>query len=108
MIFSVQQDVKRPEIEREGAGGAVVATDSHLNATQSCSWGSYRLPTTVLPDAYRLTLQTLLVENSVVTGSVEIDVHAVEPMHCVVLHAVGMTISQISSISIDGSEQPGG
>ena len=33
---------------------------------------------------------------------------ATEPVHCVVLHAVGMTISQISAISIDGSEQPGG
>ena len=33
---------------------------------------------------------------------------AAEPVHCFVLHAVGMTISQISAISIDGSEQPGG
>ena len=107
-ISPVQQDVKKPDFEREGAGGALIATDSRLNATKSCSWGSYRLPTTVLPDAYRLTLQTILVENSAVTGSVEIDVHASEPVQCVVLHAVGMNISQISAISIDGSEQPGG
>ena len=59
----MQQDVRKPDFEREGAGGAVVATDSRLNATKSCSWGSYRLPATVLPDAYRLTLQTILVEN---------------------------------------------
>jgi len=61
----------------------------------------------VLPEAYRLTLQTVLEDQSNVIGRVEIDLSAVEPSQCIVMHAVGMTISDISSVSSDGSEQHG-
>ena len=61
----------------------------------------------MLPEAYRLTLQTVLEDQSNVTGGVEIDLIAIEPSQCIVMHAVGMTISDISAVSSDGSEQQG-
>ena len=61
----------------------------------------------MLPAAYRLTLQTVLEDQSNVTGRVEIDLNAVEPSHCIVMHAVGMSISDISAVSSEGSEEQG-
>ena len=76
-------------------------------APQNCTWQSYRLPTIVLPDAYRLTIQTVLEDQSTVTGRVEINLHAEEPIHCIVMHAVAMSIDSISIISSEGSAQQG-
>ena len=78
-----------------------------VQAAPNCTWQSYRLPTNVLPTAYRLTLQTLLEDQSNVTGRVEIDVDVTEPTNCVVMHAVGMTVSDIFAVSREGSEQQG-
>ena len=74
---------------------------------QDCTWQSYRLPTNVLPTAYRITLQTVLEDQSNVTGRVEIDLDVARPSTCVVMHAVGMTISDIFAVSREGSEQQG-
>ena len=76
-------------------------------SVQDCTWQSYRLPTNVLPTAYRLTLQTLLEDQSNVTGRVEIDLDVAQPSTCVVMHAVGMTVSDILAVSREGSEQQG-
>ena len=61
----------------------------------------------MLPLAYRITLQTVLEDQSNVTGSVEIDLDVAEPTNCVVMHAVGMAVSDIFAVSPDGSEQQG-
>ena len=76
-------------------------------ALPNCTWQSYRLPAVVLPDAYRLTLQTVLEDQSTVTGRVEINLHAEEPTHCIVMHAVAMSVDSISIISSEGSAQQG-
>ena len=76
-------------------------------APQNCTWQSYRLPTIVLPDAYRLTLQTVLEDQSTVTGRVEINLHSEEPTRCIVMHAVAMSIDSIMIISSEGSAQQG-
>ena len=73
----------------------------------NCTWQSYRLPTSVLPIAYRITLQTMLVDQSNVTGRMEIYVNVTEPSTCVVMHAVGMTVFDIFAVSREGSEQQG-
>ena len=41
------------------------------------------------------------------TGHVEINLHAEEPTHCIVMHAVAMSIDSISIISSEGSAQQG-
>ena len=61
----------------------------------------------MLPDAYRLTLQTMLEDQSTVTGRAEINLHAEEPTYCVIMHAVAMSIDFISIISSEGSAQQG-
>ena len=61
----------------------------------------------MLPIAYRITLQTVLEDQSNVTGRVEIDLDVAQPSTCVVMHAVGMTISDIFAVSREGSEQQG-
>lgn len=85
----------------------MIPSRDFLQAAQNCSWQSYRLPTIVLPVAYRLTLQTVLEDQANVNGHVEIDMHAVQPTHCIVLHAVGMTVGAISAVTPDGAEQQG-
>lgn len=89
------------------AGGAIVTSAVTAQTAQDCTWQSYRLPTNVLPTAYRITLQTVLEDQSNVTGRVEIDLDVAQPSTCVVMHAVGMTISDIFAVSREGSEQQG-
>lgn len=72
-----------------------------------CLWHSYRLPTSVLPWAYRLTLEAVLVEGYNATGYLEIDIFAAKPMQCIVLHAVGMEIDSATVLLDDGSEVEG-
>lgn len=61
----------------------------------------------MLPTAYRITLQTVLEDQSNVRGRVEIDLDVAQPSTCVVMHAVGMAISDIFAVSRVGSKQPG-
>ena len=61
----------------------------------------------MLPDAYRLTIQTVLEDQSNVTGRVEISLHSEEPTRCIVMHAVAMSIDSISIISSEGSALQG-
>ncbi|KAK9917789.1 hypothetical protein WJX75_008280 [Coccomyxa subellipsoidea] len=69
-----------------------------------CAWSSYRLPTGVLPQAYRLTLEAILVYGYNVTGYLEIDISTAEPTQCVVLHAMGMTIDSTTAVYPNGSQ----
>jgi len=73
-----------------------------------CFWNSYRLPTGVLPEAYRLTLEAILVEGYNATGYLEIDVVSAEPTQCVVLHAAQMTIDSATAVLDDGRNIEGG
>ena len=72
-----------------------------------CAWSSYRLPTGVLPQAYRLTLEAILVDGYNVTGYLEIDISTAEPTQCVVLHAMGMTIDSTTAVYPNGSQGEG-
>ena len=41
------------------------------------------------------------------TGRVEIDLDLKEPSRCIVMHATGMTVSDIFAVSREGSELQG-
>jgi len=61
----------------------------------------YRLPTRVVPSAYRLRLTPDL-EAARFTGIVEIDVDVLEPTHDVVLNAVGLELADAAVRSTGG------
>lgn len=69
-----------------------------ISNSDACIWHNYRLPTHIIPQAYRLVLETILVEKSNVTGYIEIDISSDEPMQCIVLHATGMQIDSVTAI----------
>ncbi len=75
---------------------------------EECTWQNYRLPTGILPQAYRLTLEAILVEGYNATGYLEIDMYSAEPTQCIVLHAMGMTIDSATAVFADGSQYEGG
>ncbi|KAI3429433.1 hypothetical protein D9Q98_005527 [Chlorella vulgaris] len=57
-----------------------------------CSWGRYRLPTTVVPQQYNLTLEVSMEGEYPVEGMVAIDLKVLQATQCVVLHAADMEI----------------
>ncbi len=78
-----------------------------LISPEDCLWHSYRLPTSILPWAYRLNLEVILVEGYNATGYLEIDIVAAKPTQCIVLHAVGIIIDSATVLLDDGSEMEG-
>ncbi|EIE20598.1 hypothetical protein COCSUDRAFT_44006 [Coccomyxa subellipsoidea C-169] len=74
---------------------------------EDCAWQNYRLPTGILPQAYRLTLEAILVEGYNASGYLEIDIYSAEPTQCIVLHAMGMTIDSATAVFADGSQYEG-
>ena len=66
----------------------------------------YRLPTHVVPSAYRLRLVPDL-EAATFTGTVEVDVHVNDATSDVVLNAVDLEITDAEIRSADGSSSTG-
>jgi puromycin-sensitive aminopeptidase len=63
---------------------------------------SYRLPTLVAPDAYRMRLATDL-DAATFDGTVEIDVDVTEPTSSIVLNALDLEIDVASAVLDDGT-----
>lgn len=63
---------------------------------------AYRLPTTVLPRHYRLTLAPDL-DAATFTGDVEIEVSVEEPTSTIILNAAELEIATVTLVSGDGS-----
>jgi hypothetical protein len=70
-----------------GAGGAA--------AQAVCSWDQWRLPPVAAPSRYNLTFEVQMQAPWAVLGSVGIDLNVTRPTACLVLHAVGMHISDV-------------
>ena len=64
-----------------------------------CHWTSERLPSSVAPTHYNLTLRPLA-NAGTFSGTVAIDAHIVAPTRCVVLHT-GPNLT-VSSMAVDG------
>ncbi|XP_053128379.1 aminopeptidase N [Hemicordylus capensis] len=72
-------------------GTVPASTTSHTTAQESMPWTSWRLPKTLLPESYRVTLQPFLKPNSenlyVFQGSSTASFVCVEPTDLIVIHS---------------------
>lgn len=75
-----------------------------LSGYPTCQWDQWRLPDSIKPTSYDLSLVVDLQEPYTVAGTVKIRLNISEPTPCVVLHSSGMTVA---NASLEGLLTPG-
>ena len=75
-----------------------------LNRYSYCQWDQWRLPSSIKPTAYNVSLNVQLEEPFAVTGTVHIHLDVKEDTPCIVLHTSRMNIS---SVSLSNQKGPG-
>ena len=90
----------------DNASGLVsnATREAFLSQYPSCQWDQWRLPASIKPTAYNISLNVQLEEPFTVTGTTQIQLDVQEDMPCVVLHTSRLNISAVSLL---GQTAPG-
>lgn len=70
-----------------------------------CNWTQLYLPKGVSPSHYQITLQTDLKPPYLVTGISKIDLAVEDVTPCIVLHSLGLNITNVKLLVGDGGEE---
>ena len=69
-----------------------------LQGESECNWNSYHLPSSMQPSQYNMALSVDLQPPYQIRGQMEIAVNVKQQSSCMVLHAMGMSLSNVKRL----------